>query len=114
MEYINKFVKGEFSLGYTYWVSFGILFFLMLIERSLIKNQESNTLILIVDTIIVIVRISTIIGIWKSAGFYILNKSMNKESSFWGYVAKILVGLYSILLFIGLVSGFIHGLKYGY
>ena len=114
MEYIKKFVKGEFSLGYTYWVSFGIVLFLLSIERSLIRNQESNTLVLIVDIIFVIVRISTSIGIWKSAGFYIHNKSKNKESSFWGYVAKILVCLYLITLFFKFVYGFIHGFKYGY
>jgi len=114
MKYIKKFVKGEFSLGYTYWFSFGIVFFLLAIEKSLIKDHAPITLLVIVDTIFVIVRISTSIGIWKSAGFYIVNKSKNKESSFWGYVARILVCLYLIILFINFVSGFIHGLKYGY
>jgi hypothetical protein len=114
MEYIKKFVKGELSLGHTYWVSFGIVLFLLAIEKSLIKDHAPITLLVIVGTTFVIVRISTSIGIWKSAGFYILNKSKNKESSFWGYVAQIIVCLYLITLFFKVVYGFLYGFVSGF
>jgi len=52
----------------------------------------------------IIFTIFVSIGIWRSAGFYVIEKNKKKESGFWGYAARVSVVLAIIRFFVEIVK----------
>ena len=46
------------------------------------------------------------LGIWRSAGFYVIEKIKKKESAFWGYAARVTVILGILRFFVELAKAF--------
>lgn len=94
---IKPFVRGEYSLPFSYWY-IGFLLTtivnlpLIIIEVQKIQPEGIGSLFYLLYVIAVIIYlIFSNIGIWRSAGFYVIEKNKKKESSFWGYVARVTI-----------------------
>jgi len=105
---IKPFIRGEESLAYSYWVV-GVLisFFLglpiIIIDYS--KPGDISTFFLIIYIIAYITFIIFVnIGIWRSAGFYVVEKNKKKENGFWGYAARVVVVIGMLKLFAEIIK----------
>ena len=52
----------------------------------------------------IIFTIFVSIGIWRSAGFYVIEKNKKKENGFWGYAARVSVVLAIIRFFVEIIK----------
>lgn len=99
-EKIINFLDGKYSLIYSYWIIGTIgsiivglpLFITSEVGVDNISEAVSALLLLYILFYAVYVVIS-LIGIWRSAGFYIIEKIKKKESAFWAYAARTIVVL---------------------
>ena len=95
-----EFWQGKISYGYSYWVGLTLVGTLIsipaiiLTEESL--NKLSDTQIVFFLTYIIfnlMSKIYLIVGTWRSAEYYKLEKKRKKQSLIWGYVGQFTIVL---------------------
>ena len=102
---ITKFLEGKYSLVHSYWI-IGTLGSIVVglpifITAEVGVSNISETvagLILLYMLFYAIFIVISLIGIWRSAGFYILEKEKKKQSGFWAYAARVMVVLAGLSL----------------
>lgn len=104
---IKPFIRGEESLAYSYWGIGGLLAIILGLPLFIFENLKSDSAAIILGLyalayIIFIIFVS--IGIWRSAGFYVIEKNKKKENGFWGYAARVSVVLAIIRFFVEIVK----------
>ena len=106
---IKPFIRGEFSLPFSYWYigflcSIIVNLPLFVIEVQKVEPEGIGALFYFLYALVVLIyTICVNLGIWRSAGFYVIEKNKKKENGFWGYVAR----LTDILAYIRLIAEFI-------
>ena len=104
---IKPFIRGEEPLAYSYW-GIGILLAVILaLPLFIFENPKSDSTAIILGLYAVAYIIFTIfvsIGIWRSAGFYVIEKNKKKESGLCGYAARVSVVLTKIRFFVEIVK----------
>jgi len=104
---IKPFIRGEESLAYSYWGIGVLLAVILALPLFIFENPKSDSTAIILGLYALAYIIFTIfvsIGIWRSAGFYVIEKNKKKESGFWGYVARVSVVLAIIRFFVEIVK----------
>ena len=107
---IKPFIRGEYSLPFSYWyIGFlctAILNLpLIIMEKQKVEPEGIGSLFYLLYVVaIVIYLICVNLGIWRSAGFYVIEKNKKKESGFWGYAARVSVVLTIIRFFVEIVK----------
>ena len=100
---IKPFIRGEESLAYSYWGIGVLLAIILALPLFIFENLKSDSAAIILGLYALAYIIFTIfvsIGIWRSAGFYVIEKNKKKESGFWGYAARVTVVLAIIRFFV--------------
>ena len=106
---IKPFIRGEYSLPFSYWYigflcSIIVNLPLFIVERQNIEPEGIGALFYFIYAVAVLIyTICVNLGIWRSAGFYVIEKNKKKENGFWGYVARLTV----ILAYIRLIAEFV-------
>jgi len=109
---IKPFIRGEYSLPFSYWyIGFlctAILNLpLIIMEKQKVEPEGIGSLFYLLYVVaIVIYLICVNLGIWRSAGFYVIEKNKKKESGFWGYAARVTVILAIIRFFVEFLKAF--------
>jgi hypothetical protein len=104
---IKPFIRGEESLAYSYWGIGVLLAVILALPLFIFENPQSDSTAIILGLYAIAYIIFTIfvsIGIWRSAGFYVIEKNKKKESGFWGYAARVSVVLAIIRFFLEIVK----------
>jgi hypothetical protein len=107
---IKPFIRGEYSLSFSYWyigflVTVIVNLPLIIIEAQKVEPEGIGALFYFVYIIAVIIYIIFAnLGIWRSAGFYVIEKIKKKESGFWGYAARVTVILGILRFFVELAN----------
>jgi hypothetical protein len=107
---IKPFIRGEYSLSFSYWyigflVTVIVNLPLIIIEAQKVEPEGIGALFYFVYIIAVIIYIIFAnLGIWRSAGFYVIEKIKKKESGFWGYAARVTVILGILRFFVELAK----------
>ena len=104
---IKPFIRGEESLAYSYWGIGVLLAVILALPLFIFENPNSDSTAIILGLYAIAYIIFTIfvsIGIWRSAGFYVIEKNKKKESGFWGYAARVSVVLAIIRFFVEIVK----------
>ncbi len=90
-----KFWQGRISYGYSYWVGLTLVSALISIPAILFTeeslNRFSDTQIVFFSTYIILNLLSQIyliVGTWRSAEYYKLEKKRKKQSLIWGYLGQ--------------------------
>jgi hypothetical protein len=109
---IKPFVRGEYSLPFSYWY-IGFLCTvimnlpLIIMERQKVEPEGIGLLFYFLYVILIIIYLICVnLGIWRSAGFYVIEKNKKKESGFWGYAARVTVILAILRFFVEFVKAF--------
>jgi hypothetical protein len=109
---IKPFIRGEYSLPFSYWY-IGFLCTaivnlpLIIMERQKVEPEGIGSLFYLLYVVaIVIYLICVNLGIWRSAGFYVIEKNKKKESGFWGYAARVTVILAVLRFFLEFLKAF--------
>ena len=77
---------------------------LFIVEVQKIEPEGIGALFYFIYAIAVLIyTICVNLGIWRSAGFYVIEKNKKKENGFWGYAARLTV----ILAYIRLIAEFV-------
>jgi hypothetical protein len=100
---IKPFIRGEETLVYSYWGIGVLLAVILALPLFIFENPKSDSGAIILGLYALAYIIFTIfvsIGIWRSAGFYVIEKNKKKESGFWGYAARVSVVLAIIRFFV--------------
>ena len=103
---IKPFIRGEYSLPVSYWFvgflcSIIVNLPLIIIEAQKIEPEGIGALFYFLYAVAVLIyTICVNLGIWRSAGFYVIEKDKKKENSFWGYAARLAVILSYIRLIV--------------
>jgi hypothetical protein len=106
---IKPFIRGEYSLPFSYWYigflcSIIVNLPLIIIEVQKVEPEGIGALFYFIYAIAVLIyTICVNLGIWRSAGFYVIEKNKKKENGFWGYAARLAV----ILAYIRLIAEFV-------
>lgn len=113
MKIISDLWHGKVSLAKTYWI-YGVIFSNIvgvligyLMDLAALEGFFSAVILLLIIYLAIVVHV--LVSIWRSAGTYILNKNQLSKSTFWGYVARVMVVLGALLV----VSAFVQGYLYG-
>ena len=104
---IKPFIRGEESLVYSYWGIGVLLAVILALPLFIFENPKSDSTAIILGLYALAYIIFTIfvsIGIWRSAGFYVIEKNKKKESGFWGYAARVSVVLAIIRFFVEIIK----------
>lgn len=104
---IKPFIRGEESLAYSYWGIGVLLAIILALPLFIFENFKSDSAAIILGLYALAYIIFTIfvsIGIWRSAGFYVIEKNKKKENGFWGYAARVSVVLAIIRFFVEIVK----------
>lgn len=104
---IKPFIRGEESLTYSYWGIGVLLAIILALPFFIFENLKSDSAAIILGLYALAYIIFTIfvsIGIWRSAGFYVIEKNKKKENGFWGYAARVSVVLAIIRFFVEIVK----------
>lgn len=104
---IKPFIRGEESLAYSYWGIGVLLAIILALPLFIFENLKSDSAAIILGFYALAYIIFTIfvsIGIWRSAGFYVIEKNKKKENGFWGYAARVSVVLAIIRFFVEIVK----------
>ena len=104
---IKPFIRGEESLAYSYWGIGVLLAIILALTLFIFENLKSDSAAIILGLYALAYIIFTIfvsIGIWRSAGFYVIEKNKKKENGFWGYAARVSVVLAIIRFFVEIVK----------
>jgi hypothetical protein len=90
---IKKYLLGQYNLPTTFWKIYilGVIFLVILTNTRFYLDA--------VAFLVFFIFIS-LVGIWKSSGFYI-EKNKNKKSILWGYAARTWVILTIIMMWKG-------------
>jgi hypothetical protein len=109
---IKPFIRGEYSLPFSYWY-IGFLCTaivnlpLIIMERQKVEPEGIGSLFYFLYVIVIIIYLICVnLGIWRSAGFYVIEKNKKKESGFWGYAARVTVILAILRFFVEFVKAF--------
>lgn len=99
-ENIIKFLEGKYSLVYSYWgigtlgsIIVGLPIYIISEVGVGNLSEAVSGLILLYMFFYVIFIVITLIGIWRSAGFYINEKNKKGQSAAWAYAARVMVVL---------------------
>jgi hypothetical protein len=109
---IKPFVRGEYSLPFSYWyIGFLCTIIvnlpLIIIDAQKVEPEGIGALFYFLYVLAVIIYIIFAnLGIWRSAGFYVIEKIKKKESGFWGYAARVTVILGILRFFVELAKAF--------
>ena len=104
---IKPFIRGEETLVYSYWGIGVLLSVILALPLFIFENPESDFMAItlgLYGLVYIIFAIFVSIGIWRSAGFYVIEKNKKKESGFWGYAARVAVILGVIRFFVEVVK----------
>lgn len=104
---IKPFIRGEESLAYSYWGIGVLLAIILALPLFIFENLKSDSAAIILGLYALAYIIFTIfvsIGIWRSAGFYVIEKNKKKENGFLGYAARVSVVLAIIRFFVEIVK----------
>jgi len=104
---IKPFIRGEESLTYSYWGIGVLLAIILALPFFIFENLKSDSAAIILGLYALAYIIFTIfvsIGIWRSAGFYVIEKNKKKENGFWGYAARVSVALAIIRFFVEIIK----------
>lgn len=104
---IKPFIRGEESLAYSYWGIGVLLAIILALPLFIFENLKSDSAAIILGLYALAYIIFTIfvsIGIWRSAGFYVIEKNKKKENGFRGYAARVSVVLAIIRFFVEIVK----------
>ena len=104
---IKPFIRGEEPLAYSYWGIGVLLAIILALPLFIFENPKSDSTAIILGLYAVAYIIFTIfvsIGIWRSAGFYVIEKNKKKENGFWGYAARVSVVLAIIRFFVEIIK----------
>jgi len=104
---IKPFIRGEESLAYSYWGIGVLLAIILALPLFIFENLKSDSAAIILGLYALAYIIFTIfvsIGIWRSAGFYVIEKNKKKENGFWGYAARVSVALAIIRFFVEIIK----------
>jgi hypothetical protein len=111
---IIKFLDGKYSLIHSYWIigTLGsiIVGLPIFITSEVGVSNISETvagLILLYMFFYTIFIVISLIGIWRSAGFYILEKGKKRQSATWAYAARVMVVLAGLSLIAEILKLFI-------
>ena len=113
MKFIIDVWNGKLALVKTYWllgVLLGLPFYASIyyLETNFDSLSETGALIGLIFFIFYIIYVVWVnVGVWRSATVYIKNKKIEKRSSFWGYVAKVLTVVGVLRAALELTKGFI-------
>jgi hypothetical protein len=108
---IKPFIRGEYSLPFSYWyVGFLCTVIvnlpLIIIEAQKVEPEGFGAFFYFLYVLAVIIYlIFANLGIWRSAGFYVIEKIKKKESGFWCYAARVTVILGILRFFVELAKG---------
>lgn len=113
-EKIIKFLEGKYSLGHSYWfigtlgsIIVGLpIFITSEVGVSNISETVAGLILLYMFFYTIFIVIS-LIGIWRSAGFYILEKRKKRQPATWAYAARIIVVLAGLSLIVEIFKLFI-------
>ena len=101
---IKPFIRGEEPLAYSYW-GIGILLAVILaLPLFIFENPKSDSTAIILGLYAVAYIIFTIfvsIGIWRSAGFYVIEKNKKKRKWVLGLCRKSICRTYNNKIFCG-------------
>ena len=76
---------------------------LFVIEAQKVEPEGIGALFYFLYALVVLIyTVCVNLGIWRSAGFYVIEKNKKKENGFWGYAARLTV----ILAYIRLIAEF--------
>ena len=104
---IKPFIRGEETLVYSYWGIGVLLSVILALPLFIFENPESDFMAItlgLYGLVYIIFAIFVSIGIWRSAGFYVIEKNKKKESGFWRYAARVAVILGVIRFFVEVVK----------
>jgi len=104
---IKPFIRGEESLVYSYWGIGVLLAAVLALPLFIFDNPKSDSTAIILGLYALAYIIFTIfvsIGIWRSAGFYVIEKNKKKENGLWGYAARVSVVLAIIRFFVEIIK----------
>jgi len=117
MDFIKKIIKGEVELVITFWSTIVIQIVINFFEKTLKRTGEYNRVTgeysnfyMFVDLIALIILVFLYVGVWRSAGIYIVNKNNKKESALWGYLAKTVTLIFCLIIGLSFIKGFIGAL----
>ena len=109
---IKPFIRGEYSLPFSYWY-IGFLCTaivnlpLIIMERQKVEPEGIGSLFYLLYVVAIVVYLICVnLGIWRSAGFYVIEKNKKKESGFWGYAARVTVILAVLRFFLEFLKAF--------
>ena len=101
------FFKDNFSTSFFSFISLCSIIVnlpLFVIEVQKVEPEGIGALFYFLYALVVLIyTICVNLGIWRSAGFYVIEKNKKKENGFWGYAARLTV----ILAYIRLIAEFI-------
>ena len=106
---IKPFIRGEYSLPFSYWFVGFLCSVILNLPLFIIESQKivpegiGLLFYFLYGVAVLIYTIFVNLGVWRSAGFYVIEKNKKKENGFWGYVARLTV----ILAYIRLIAEFI-------
>lgn len=91
---IKKFFDGDIPLVTSFWgIYFGVGFILGLILFGITESGASDEAVGAYSIFVIIYSICAMIGTWKSATKYKLEKIKKKEGTGWGTAAQVYIGL---------------------
>lgn len=104
---IGKFFEGDVSLGTSFWaIYFGLGTVIGLIYYGLSENSDDDLIIVLSSLFVVSFTVFTMIGTWRSASKYKIDKKRKGERGGWGTAAQV----YIVLGVIRMISTFIRAL----
>ena len=99
-ENITKFLKGKYNLVHSFWVVGTLGSIIVGIPIYITSSVGVDNISSVVAGLILLYMlfytafiIASLIGIWRSAGFYIIEKEKKKKSVWWAYAARTMVVL---------------------
>ena len=92
---IKPFIRGEYSLPFSYWYigflcSIIVNLPLFVIEAQKVEPEGIGALFYFLYALVVLIyTVCVNLGIWRSAGFYVIEKNKKKRKWFLGVCSKI-------------------------
>ena len=103
---ILKFYRGKISLAVSFWLVYVLAgSSLSLILYAIPENGKNDLLIIILSLFAISYSVFAMIGSWKSASNYKIEKQKKNEKGGWGTAAQVYIFLSAIRIFVELVRG---------
>lgn len=91
---IGKFFEGDVSLATSFWgIYFGLGTAIGLIYYGLSENSDNDLIIVLSSLFIVSFTVFTMIGTWRSASKYKIDKKRKGDRGGWGTAAQVYIAL---------------------